>query len=193
LPAKKAIMLVIMLLAMLVFLFALSGCVQSPVPVTEFSQGAGEGQEKLQEADLSANAKITAALYFANESGEKLVKEERSIETAKGDISVIILEELIKGPLTPGLNRTVPAGVKVLGVSVNNGIAAVDFSEEIRTRHWGGSTGEILTVYSIVNTLTELPEIEQVRFLIEGEEIETLTGHLDLSQPVYPDEGLIKN
>ena len=50
-----------------------------------------------------------------------------------------------------------------------------------------------MTVYSIVNTLAELPEIEMVRFLIEGEEIETLAGHLDLSEPVYPDEGLIKN
>jgi spore germination protein GerM len=63
----------------------------------------------------------------------------------------------------------------------------VDFSRELLTSHWGGSMGEIMTVYSVVNTLASLPGIEQVKFLVEGEEIETLTGHLDISEPVEPD------
>lgn len=190
-PVKRVALLRVMLLTMLVFLIAPSGCVHSPAPVEEFSQEAEE-QGELQEVDLPANAKISATLYFANEMGDKLVMEDRSIEAVERDISLTILEELIKGPLNPELNRTVPTGVKILGLSVNKGIAAIDFSEEIRSGHWGGSTGEILTVYSIVDTITELPEIEQVRFLIEGEEIETLAGHLDLSEPVHPDEGLIQ-
>jgi germination protein M len=167
-----------------------TGCYQPSGPAAVVLPEEEE-QEILREANPPGE--LNAVLYFASNHGDKLVKEERTIEADGGDIREIILAELIKGPHSPALNRTVPAGVKVLGVSVNSGIASIDFSEEIRSGHWGGSTGEILTVYSIVNTLAELPEIEMVRFLIEGEEIETLAGHLDLSEPVYPDEGLIKN
>jgi spore germination protein GerM len=185
----RVILKTIVFFTVAVFLLS-TGCFQPTGPVAEILPEEKE-QETPQEKNPSG--KINAVLYFATEDEDKLAREDRIIEAIEGDISKLILEELIKGPHSPALNRTVPAGVKVLGVSVNGGIASIDFSEEIRSGHWGGSTGEILTVYSIVNTLAELPEIEMARFLIEGEEIETLAGHLDLSEPVYPDEGLIKN
>jgi len=81
----------------------------------------------------------------------------------------------------------------VLGITVDeSALAVVNFSKEIVTAHWGGSMGEIMTVYSVVNTLALFPDIEQVKFLVEGEEVETLTGHLDMSGPLEPDWGLVE-
>ena len=122
-----------------------------------------------------------------------LAGEEREINAGDKDFQVAVLEELIKGPQNPSLGATIPPDVQVLGVTVEEkGTAVVDFSRELLTSHWGGSMGEIMTVYSVVNTLSSLPGIEQVKFLVEGEEIETLTGHLDISEPVEPDWDLGK-
>jgi len=48
-----------------------------------------------------------------------------------------------------------------------------------------------LTVYSMVHTLTQLPAIERVQFLVEGQRVETLVGHLALDRPLEPDPGMI--
>ncbi|MBQ5389910.1 MAG: GerMN domain-containing protein, partial [Anaerovibrio sp.] len=56
----------------------------------------------------------------------------------------------------------------------------------------GGSTGEEMLVGSLVNTLTEFPEIKKVQILVEGKEIDSLSGHLDLSRPVERMPELIK-
>ncbi|HEY8497940.1 MAG TPA: GerMN domain-containing protein, partial [Limnochordales bacterium] len=58
-------------------------------------------------------------------------------------------------------------------------------------RHWGGTTGELLTVYGIVNTLTQLPGIRQVQIVVEGRPVETLAGHVDLTQPLEADPSLV--
>ena len=70
-------------------------------------------------------------------------------------------------------------------------MATVDFSKELKTKHWGGSTGESMTIMSIVNSLTELPGIEKVQILIEGQKEDTLAGHWDLSSPISRDESII--
>jgi len=150
-------------------------------------------EEPLQDEEEAAPEQPTkpdeekAALYFANADADQLVKEIREIKASGAETKKAILEELIEGPQNPELVRTIPEDVKVLDVTVEDGIAAVNFSEELRSSHWGGSTGEILTIYSIVNTLAELPDVEQVEFLIEGQEIETLMGHMDLSGAIHPD------
>jgi len=57
--------------------------------------------------------------------------------------------------------------------------------------HPGGSAGELITVYSVVNTLTELPGVKEVRWLIDGQAVESLAGHLDLSRPVARSDEII--
>lgn len=60
-----------------------------------------------------------------------------------------------------------------------NNILYADFTEEITLNHKGGTTGEYLTVYSIVNTVFyNFPEIKGVKLLVDGKERETLTGHI---------------
>ena len=68
---------------------------------------------------------------------------------------------------------------------VENGkVAKVNFSRELQKNFVGGSTGEEMLVGSVVNTLTEFPEIQKVQILVDGQEVETLSGHMDLSQPL---------
>ena len=87
---------------------------------------------------------------------------------------------------------TIPDGTKLLDIDIAKGLARVNLSSEFRDNHWGGSSGEILTVYSLVNTLTQFSTVENVEILVEGEKIETLAGHMDLSAPVSRNAELIK-
>jgi hypothetical protein len=68
----------------------------------------------------------------------------------------------------------------------------VDLDATVRSKHRGGSTQELLTVYSLVNTLTvNLPTIAAVQILIDGREADTLAGHVDLRRPLRKNEALI--
>ena len=70
----------------------------------------------------------------------------------------------------------------------------VDLSPELRQNHPGGTTNEILTVYAIVSALTtNLPAVTGVQILIDGKEVDTLAGHLDLRRPIERDPKWITN
>ena len=79
----------------------------------------------------------------------------------------------------------------MLGVSVADGIATADFSEELSSGFHGGSDNEGVLVYSIVNTLASLPTIEKVQLLIEGESVEEIGGHYYLAKPFTFDDELV--
>ena len=64
------------------------------------------------------------------------------------------------------------------------GVACVSFSLLLVKDFVGGSTGEEMLVGSIVNTLTEFPEVKKVRILIDGKSVESLSGHMDLTEPL---------
>jgi len=134
----------------------------------------------------------TVRLYFSDGDAQYLVAEERRVPA--GEVTPLrLLEELARGPETPGLLPTIPQGARVLDVTVADGIARVDYSLELRTHHSGGSTGEILTVYSIVATLAQLPDIKAVQLVLEGSDVDTLVGHLDLSRPLLPDARFVSS
>ena len=135
--------------------------------------------------------KTTLTLYFSDKEALGLVAETREVSKGNKSIEQLIIEELIKGPVDKDHLRTVPAESKLLAIKTESGLTSVDFSEEFVSKHWGGSTGELFTVYSIVNSLTELPEIKSIQFLVDGKKVETLSGHLDLEKPIERDESLI--
>ena len=134
-------------------------------------------------------------LYFSDREGEYLIGEKREIfkkneikEEAKETIA-----ELIKGP-KGNLLPTLPARTKVLTLQINDrGMAKVNFNQALSKDHPGGSTAEMMTVYSIVNSLAfNFPQIKRVQILIDGKPIETIAGHLSLKQSIPPKPNLIK-
>jgi spore germination protein GerM len=134
-------------------------------------------------------------LYFSDSEGEYLVGEKREIlkkNEAKAEAKETILE-LIKGPKGK-LIPTLPPRTKLLTLQIHDeGLAKVNFNPALSKDHPGGSSAEMMTVYSIANSLAlNFPQIKRVQILIDGKPIETLAGHLSLRQPVFPKPDLIR-
>lgn len=124
-------------------------------------------------------------LFFPSMVKDGLLEaEEREIHSS--DISAIeakeIVAELIKGS-QEHRESAIPAQTKLREVFVaEEGLAYVDLTRDVVDAHPGGLTQEVSTIYAIVNALTEnIPSIQRVQILVEGAEVETLAGHMDLS------------
>lgn len=129
-------------------------------------------------------------LYFSDSSGKYLSAEQRVVEQPPDVASAArgLVEVLIRGPLEQGM-RTLPrdAGLRALFVT-SDGVAYVDFKADALDSHPGGVEAELLSIFSIVDTLVlNLEEIRQVKFLIGGQEAATLAGHVDISRPFRAD------
>ncbi len=138
--------------------------------------------------------RINVKLFFTNSDSGVLIPEERSIIYDEELISQAkeVLRELIQGPQEK-LVPTIPKDTQLLDLFVSNeGVAYVDFSAELAAAHPGGTTAEIATIYSIVNTLTlNFPQIKKVQILVNDQSVETLKGHVDLSHPLRQDLSLV--
>ncbi len=166
---------------------------ETGVTVLPGRQNKGESAEMKAGPLVGKNSssKVQVALYFADQGGDYLAAETREI-TLVPALARVTIEQLISGPKDKKLTGTIPAGTKVLDLNIDQGLCRVDLSREFRDNHWGGSTGEILTVYSLVNTLTQFSSVEKVEILVEGQKINTLAGHMDLSRPVYRNSQIVK-
>ncbi len=129
---------------------------------------------------------VTVDLYFADDQAMEVLPERREVEVPsdpgqRPPIEELVVTELLKGPDDPLLNRTFPHEAKLISVQITDGLALANFSKELVTKHWGGSTGEMMTILSLVNSLTCLPNIDRVQILVEGKKVETLAGHADIT------------
>lgn len=138
---------------------------------------------------------IKATLYFASEDGLHLVPTERDVPLATGAVAQArsIIEAQLSAEPAPPLMSTIPTGVTLRGIFVSaRNEVFVDLDPSIKTAHTGGSHQELMTVYTIVNALlTNLPNLQEVQILIDGQEADTLAGHVDLRRPLRKNEGLI--
>jgi spore germination protein GerM len=134
-------------------------------------------------------------IYFSDSEGEYLVGEKREISKkneVKEEAKEMIIE-LIRGPKSK-LIPTLPPRTKLLTLQINDaGLAKVNFSQALSKDHPGGTSAEMMTVYSIVNSLSlNFPQIKRVQILIDGKPAETITGHLSIEEPLSPKPDLIK-
>nr|WP_243761989.1 GerMN domain-containing protein [Lachnoanaerobaculum sp. Marseille-Q4761] len=118
-------------------------------------------------SNINSFEKATLLLYFSDESGTKLVAETRDVfydlNTSK---ERLIVDELIKGPFTTSLKATIPSDTKVISVTMNEGICYVNFDEGFLN-----SLSDVLdsiTIYSIVDSLSEMPNVSRVQILVNG-------------------------
>jgi spore germination protein GerM len=131
--------------------------------------------------------KIKARIFYVGDQGTRLVGVDQEVPFAEGreqQAREIVAAEIAPPP--EGQVSPIPAGTAVRAVFVtDNGEAYVDFTRPISDAHPGGTTSELLTVYAIVNALTtNLPAITSVQILVDGREVDTLAGHVDLRQPL---------
>jgi spore germination protein GerM len=145
-----------------------------------------------REGASAASRSTEVSLYFLDTEELRLVAEKRTISQATSTVEQVKLTVagLIEGPVS-ALIPTIPEETEVREVFLDEkGCAYVDFSYAISQNHSGGTTGELVTISSIVNTLTaNFPEeIRKVRILIGDKEAKTIAGHIDISRPIFPFE-----
>ena len=138
-------------------------------------------------AAAAPGRRIKARLFYVSEDGTRLTGVERDVPY--GDGAAAQAQEIIKAQLAPPaapLLSALPAGTTLRALYLtSNGAAYVDLSREVVNAHSGGSLDEMLTIYSVVNALTmNLPAVTSVQVLVDGKEVDTLAGHVDLRRPL---------
>ncbi len=184
---------VLVLLLVVLLLLSNSSCrrvekVTRKTDVPSPNESKASKQAEVKKPEEQKTTGIT--LYFADSNAEYLVPEIREVSGDKPLEAAV--QELIKGPKNEELASCLPKGTQLRGIRVEDGIAYVDFSQELISRYPGGSAAETMTIYSVANTLAEFPQIKKVKFLVEGEPISALSGHYDMSQAFEPRLDLVK-
>ena len=141
-----------------------------------------------------ATAQLTpdsAVLYFGGPTNfdDSLMPEVREVPGLAAmdatDALTAVMHSLIAGPGKDSiLQPTIPRGTVLRWVRLAGDVASVNLSAEFVSNHWGGSRAEEMTVYSIVNTLTEFAYVKRVRLLVEGKPIQSIAGHIDIDEPL---------
>lgn len=126
-----------------------------------FIENPGEQINSIQNATLT--------LYFSNESGDALIKEVQEEVYYSGSISLekLVMEQLLKSPKTEGAKSAIPGGTRLVTISVVDGVCYVSLDESFKNQDY--KISEAIVIYSIVNSLTELPSINKVQISINGD------------------------
>lgn len=176
---------------------------ESPPGAPRDADGAADAAASVQEPPpasdepsfTSEKNRRAVTLFFQDPNSDLLMPEERQIFETNSltDQAKQIVVGLIDGPQNPNLLPTVPPKTRVLGLYMDrNGTAWVDFSHEIVSDHMGGTAEELATIFSLVNSLTvSLPAIKKVHILVDGEERDTLSSHLDLRRDFVQDLSIV--
>jgi spore germination protein GerM len=141
--------------------------------------------------------KIKAHLFYLSGDGTRLTAVERDVPYAEQTVAQArrIVEAQL-APVDAPLVSAIPAGTTLRAMFVTEqGAAFVDLSPEVAAAHPGGSLNELLTVYTIVQALTtNLPAVTSVQLLVDGKEVDTLAGHVDIKRPLpRADEWVAEN
>lgn len=136
-----------------------------------------------------------ADIFFSDMDSDLLIAEKRTLAWDRDPEkrAAALMRELLRGPSGTAV-RTTPETALLRSVSIaSDGTAQADFSAQLSGAHPGGSSSEVLTVYSIVNTLAlNIDAIKKVQILIEGRTADTIAGHVDCRQPFEPSIKIIK-
>jgi spore germination protein GerM len=178
--ALIALLAVVVLVLAVVFF---RSCGQEKISAKREAPPAGPGRPAAQPAESRP-----MTLFFVSEDDNLLHPEERKIPAGASvaEEAAGAVRELIKGP-EGSLLSALPPGTRLRKLFITKeGIAYVDFSREIASQP-SGSSEELATVYSVVNTLAyNFKPIKKVFILVEGAERETLGGHVNLGEAFLP-------
>jgi len=186
----------ILALLLVLLTLALAGCESGaglPGGGTTTKPAAPAESGKAVEQPAPAKIKtVDFVVYRVPKNGNlKLLPEK--VHYAIGDKTMAegALQALVKTePTSKTMQNLFPAGTVVKSVKVKDGIAYADFNQAFAKRGQG-SYNEMMMVNAIVATLTELPEIKKVQILVEGKKIATISGHMDLLDPLPRNKTLL--
>lgn len=148
---------------------------------------SGGATEALPATPQEPVRKIKAQLLYVSEDGTRLKSVEHDVPYA--ELPIDQAREILTAqiaPVEPPLVSAIPAGTSLRALFIApQGQAFVDLSQEVASAHPGGSLSELLTIYTVVHALTlNLPAVTSVQVLVDGKEVDTLAGHVDLRRPL---------
>lgn len=123
----------------------------------------------------------TLTLYFANETGDKLVPETRSVYYSTGvPLERVVVEQLVKGPAEEGHYAVLPSDTNILSVTTSENIAYVNFDNTFMN----GTVNVLqeIPIYALVNSITTNCPVQRVQFSIDGESDVTFRESMKLNQ-----------
>lgn len=127
-------------------------------------------------------------VYYTDADRRYLVGQSISLFlTAREELPQLLLEQMCAAPADDALRTALPEGTRILSAVTDDGLCTVDLSREFVSRRFYSHEGQLTSIMAIVNTLTALPEIDQVEFTVEGELLLRL-GSVSLSGPLVRDE-----
>ncbi len=154
-----------------------TGSIPGPMKSSDFKDIFGSG--------LNAYTEARIVLYFANESGEKLHRVIRELHySSQISLEQCVIQQLINGPQseTEGLS-VLPNSLKLNSVAVRDGVCYVDFGADFLTQ--AVPLNAEIIIFSIVDTLTEIPEVTSVRISVDSNVEVFFMDTVDLSQLLY--------
>ena len=129
---------------------------------------------------------MTVMLYWVS-AGENALGVERTVP-ASDAVATAAIEALIAGPTDaelatwPAIASSIPAGTRLLGLTVANGVAKIDLSREFESG--GGTFSMTSRLAQVVYTLDQFPTIDAVEFYLEGEKVTVFSNEgLMLDRP----------
>ncbi len=142
-----------------------------------------------QETDSLLSTELV--LYFASANGMYIIPETREVYYSSNvSLERLVIEQLLKGPESDGMLAAIPSGTKLNSITVSeDGVCIVNFDATIETTITGIT--ENVTVYSIVNSLTELANIKSVQILVNGETPHISNVDADLSSAISKNDDIV--
>lgn len=138
--------------------------------------------EVTQEVTPKEDVEVT--LYYSDNQGTGLHKEARTLSYDDAHNPEAVLKELFKGTQNTSFTNVIPDTVTINSCTLEDGICTVDLSVDFIEIQ--GTAAQEMAMYSIVNTLCEMEEVDKVQYLIDGEKVE-LFGYFDLASPFEAD------
>ncbi|NLY51664.1 MAG: GerMN domain-containing protein [Firmicutes bacterium] len=139
-------------------------------------------------ASLYFGPKTEVQLYVAAPGGGLEVVD---VKIPSRQLNAETLWKRLQAVSQDGRPTLLPQGASLLEARQEGGTLVISLSGELVRSQYLGSNQETALVYSIVNTMAQLPEIESVQILIEGRVVESLADHVDLTAPLRPDYTLV--
>jgi hypothetical protein len=98
-------------------------------------------------------------------------------------VGAAAVEWLLQGPAEEGVQTAIPAGTRLLGLTIEDGIATVDLTSEFE--EGGGSLSMTMRLAQVVYTLTQFPTVDGVLFRLDGRDVDVFSGEgIILDHPV---------
>lgn len=130
---------------------------------------------------INSSVEETLTLYFADKDGTELEKQKRVIHYSSNiSLEKLVIEQLIEGPKNSKLEATLPSTTKLINISVMDGICYLNLDSTFKN-NLNNELKEDVILYSIVNSLTSLPNVDKVQISVNGENSGTFIYNFKLS------------